>query len=138
MKTGTTNNNKLGMPRSAQARTVSGTRRGRPPKVNKAVDVDPIEMLVQGYRDLQQEEKALSEKKKELAEQLKRFLYTTEDTRYTLKDGSYTVSLKVRPTWTYSDDLTALINRMNADKKTEQQTGKATAVENVYVDGRSK
>ena len=71
-------------------------------------------------------------------EQVKRFLYTTEDTRYTLKDGSYTVSLKVRPSWTYSDDLTALINRMNADKKTEQQTGKATAVENVYVDGRSK
>ncbi len=82
--------------------------------------------------------KALMERKKDLAGQVKNFLLTLDDQKYTMKDGSYCVSLKVRPTWTYSDELTALINRLAADKKTEQQTGKATAVENVYVDGRVK
>mgnify|MGYP003123739753 FL=1 len=117
-------------------------RRGRPPKAaatpKTAAEVDPIEMLVDGYRQLQAEEKALMERKKDLAGQVKNFLLTLDDQKYTMKDGSYCVSLKVRPTWTYSDELTALINRLAADKKTEQQTGKATAVENVYVDGRTK
>ena len=117
-------------------------RRGRPPKATAtpktAAEVDPIEMLVDGYRQLQAEEKALMERKKDLAGQVKNFLLTLDDQKYTMKDGSYCVSLKVRPTWTYSDELTALINRLAADKKTEQQTGKATAVENVYVDGRAK
>ena len=117
-------------------------RRGRPPKAaaapKTAAEVDPIEMLVDGYRQLQAEEKALMERKKDLAGQVKNFLLTLDDQKYTMKDGSYCVSLKVRPTWTYSDELTALINRLAADKKTEQQTGKATAVENVYIDGRAK
>ena len=119
-----------------------GRRPGRPPKSaatpKTAAEVDPIEMLVDGYRQLQAEEKALMERKKDLAGQVKNFLLTLDDQKYTMKDGSYCVSLKVRPTWTYSDELTALINRLAADKKTEQQTGKATAVENVYVEGRAK
>ena len=117
-----------------------GRRPGRPPKsASAAVPAsDPIEALVDTYRKLQAEEKAINEQRKELAEKLKRFLYASGETKYVLQDGSYSVSLKVRPTWTYSDDLTSLINRINADKKTEQQTGKATAVENVYVDGRTK
>ena len=115
-------------------------RRGRPPKSAPAAvpASDPIEALVDTYRKLQAEEKAINEQKKELAEKLKRFLYASGETKYVLQDGSYSVSLKVRPTWTYSDDLTALINRLNADKKTEQETGKATAIENVYIDGRAK
>ena len=95
-------------------------------------------MLVDGYRQLQAEEKALMERKKDLAGQVKNFLLTLDDQKYTMKDGSYCVSLKVRPTWTYSDDLTALINRINADKKTEQETGIAQAKESVYIDGRAK
>ena len=123
--------------------TTPGRRRpGRPPKAaatpKTPAEVDPIEMLVDGYRQLQAEEKELMERKKDLAGQVKNFLLTLDDQKYTMKDGSYCVSLKVRPTWTYSDELTALINRLAADKKTEQQTGKATAVENVYVDGRTK
>ena len=115
-------------------------RRGRPPKSAPAAvpASDPIEALVDTYRKLQAEEKAINEQKKELAEKLKRFLYASGETKYVLQDDSYSVSLKVRPTWTYSDDLTALINRLNADKKTEQETGKATAIENVYIDGRAK
>ena len=115
-------------------------RRGRPPKAAPAAvpASDPIEALVDTYRKLQAEEKAINEQRKELAEKLKRFLYASGETKYVLQDGSYSVSLKVRPTWTYSDDLTALINRLNADKKTEQETGKATAIENVYIDGRAK
>ena len=117
-----------------------GRRPGRPPKsATAAVPAsDPIEALVDTYRKLQAEEKAINEQRKELAEKLKRFLYASGETKYVLQDGSYSVSLKVRPTWTYSDDLTALINRLNADKKTEQETGKATAIENVYIDGRAK
>ncbi len=117
-----------------------GRRPGRPPKsASAAVPAsDPIEALVDTYRKLQAEEKAINEQRKELAEKLKRFLYASGETKYVLQDGSYSVSLKVRPTWTYSDDLTALINRLNADKKTEQETGKATAIENVYIDGRAK
>jgi hypothetical protein len=115
-------------------------RRGRPPKsASAAVPAsDPIEALVDTYRKLQAEEKAINEQRKELAEKLKRFLYASGETKYVLQDGSYTVSLKVRPTWTYSDDLTALINRINADKKTEQETGIAQAKESVYIDGRAK
>ena len=117
-----------------------GRRPGRPPKsASAAVPAsDPIEALVDTYRKLQAEEKAINEQKKELAEKLKRFLYASGETKYVLQDGSYSVSLKVRPTWTYSDDLTALINRLNADKKTEQETGIAHAKENVYIDGRAK
>ena len=117
-----------------------GRRPGRPPKSAPAAvpASDPIEALVDTYRKLQAEEKAINEQRKELAEKLKRFLYASGETKYVLQDGSYSVSLKVRPTWTYSDDLTALINRLNADKKTEQETGKATAIENVYIDGRAK
>ena len=115
-----------------------GRRPGRPPKSAAVPASDPIEALVDTYRKLQAEEKAINEQKKELAEKLKRFLYASGETKYVLQDGSYSVSLKVRPTWTYSDDLTALINRLNADKKTEQETGKATAIENVYIDGRAK
>ena len=115
-------------------------RRGRPPKAAPAAvpASDPIEALVDTYRKLQAEEKAINEQRKELAEKLKRFLYASGETKYVLQDGSYTVSLKVRPTWTYSDDLTALINRINADKKTEQETGIAQAKESVYIDGRAK
>ena len=115
-------------------------RRGRPPKAAPAAvpASDPIEALVDTYRKLQAEEKAINEQRKELAEKLKRFLYASGETKYVLQDGSYSVSLKVRPTWTYSDDLTSLINRINADKKTEQETGIAQAKENVYIDGRAK
>ena len=117
-----------------------GRRPGRPPKsATAAVPAsDPIEALVDTYRKLQAEEKAINEQRKELAEKLKRFLYASGETKYVLQDGSYSVSLKVRPTWTYSDDLTSLINRINADKKTEQETGIALATENVYIDGRAK
>ena len=116
-----------------------GRRPGRPPKSAAAVPAsDPIEALVDSYRKLQAEEKAINEQRKELAEKLKRFLYASGETKYVLQDGSYTVSLKVRPTWTYSDDLTAMINRINADKKTEQETGIAQAKESVYIDGRAK
>ena len=117
-----------------------GRRPGRPPKSAPAAvpASDPIEALVDTYRKLQAEEKAINEQRKELAEKLKRFLYASGETKYVLQDGSYSVSLKVRPTWTYSDDLTSLINRINADKKTEQETGIAQAKENVYIDGRAK
>ena len=120
--------------------TTPGRRRGRPPKAAPAAvpASDPIEALVDTYRKLQAEEKALKEQRSDLAEKLKRFLYASGETKYVVQDGSYVVSLKVRAEWTYSDDLKAKINQINADKKTEQETGKATAKENVFIDGRAK
>ena len=115
-------------------------RRGRPPKAAPAAvpASDPIEALVDTYRKLQAEEKELKEQRSDLAEKLKRFLLASGETKYVVQDGSYVVSLKVRADWTYSDDLIAKINQINADKKTEQETGKATAKENVFIDGRAK
>ena len=79
------------------------------PKVNKAVDLDPIEMLVQGYRDLQQEEKALAERKKSWPNRSSASC-TPLRTPGTPQGWELHGQLEGASDLDFSDDLTALIN----------------------------
>ena len=117
---------------------------GHAPKPAAAVETSDenalIELWVNKYRQAQEEEKAAKERKDSLKDRLHDYLLTLgmDKPKYTTKDGGYYVHLKANRKWKYSDDVTALINQVDAEKKTEQETGKATCTTTYTLEGRAK